>query len=268
MPGFDTAVLRPWSHNRASAAECPRKLWARYVGGRPRAPSGDAARRGAAVHAAAERVLLARASGAAEPDLRAELRAAARRERVSDRDVLVYARAARTALDAEAGRAVAGVELPVAMLPRGECVSGHAAGAGRGGAWAPGAVWVGFVDAVFDDGDALRVVDWKTSTSPYDGDRVAGLRAQLEPYAAVLGVERERPVRAEAVVLTSTSVRPQRIAVAVPDPGTVLLALRRRVDALEDGAVRAAGRGWPARPGPSQCRFCDFREECSERWGG
>lgn len=111
----------------------------------------------------------------------------------------------------------------------------------------------GSVDAVFEDGIGVRLVDWKTGNlgDPHD---------QLDFYSLLWAMEREElPARVEAV-----SVQTGERSEAVPS--------RASVDETSEhaaAAVTALRRSWETgesleRTAGPWCRWCPLLDECSE----
>lgn len=113
----------------------------------------------------------------------------------------------------------------------------------------------GRIDAVFDDDDGQRIVDWKTG--PHLGDDV---EAQLGFYA--LAWVRERgvlPARTDAISVATGERRE-----AVPDPGSIASTEHEVVEMVERLRVAIAdGTDLDRTAGP-HCRWCPILATCTE----
>lgn len=119
----------------------------------------------------------------------------------------------------------------------------------------PGEVMLrGRVDACFEDGEGVRLVDWKTGG-------LGEARAQLRFYALVWTLERgEAPRRVEAVSLRTGESEGES-----PTAGT----LRETAENVAElvNRVRTAGEDrLPRRPGPL-CEYCPILDSCAEGRG-
>jgi hypothetical protein len=118
---------------------------------------------------------------------------------------------------------------------------------------APGVVLQGQVDAVFDDEDGVRLVDWKTGKIEDHDD-------QLLFYALAWSLERvELPVRVEAISVRTGEHR--RL-----EPTVAQLSETATAVAVMVGELRRSWsetRGLPRSGGP-WCRFCPLLDGCSE----
>lgn len=112
----------------------------------------------------------------------------------------------------------------------------------------------GSIDAVFDDEDGVRLIDWKTG-GLYEVEQ------QLGFYAMLWAMDRgELPSRVEAVSIGSG----ERIT-AVPDLGGVRSTAAAVASMV--GEVRrtfATGADQLERVGGPWCRFCAQLDSCSE----
>ncbi len=117
---------------------------------------------------------------------------------------------------------------------------------------APALTLRGSVDAVFEEGGGVRLVDWKTGS-------LGEPEPQLGFYALLWAMERgELPVRLEAVSVSSG----ERIESA-PTRDDVE-AVADRVSAVA-GALRQAWEGSPLeRSAGPWCRWCPLLEQCDE----
>ncbi len=122
---------------------------------------------------------------------------------------------------------------------------------------APGLVLRGAVDAVFDDGGAVRLVDWKTGKL---GDESAH---QLAFYSLLWALDRAvLPARAEAVsVATGERVGESPTVEGVRSTAAAVAAM---VDALR--TAWSARRDSERRGGP-WCRYCPQVDGCPEGAG-
>jgi len=109
---------------------------------------------------------------------------------------------------------------------------------------------------------ALRVVDYKTGSSPTEGYELRAL-LQLRIYALILWRSRGVvPRMLQLVYLGSTS----EMVRYAPDEAD-LLATERKVEALW-AAIEEARRTGTFEPSPGrQCDWCSFKEHCPA-WGG
>lgn len=117
-----------------------------------------------------------------------------------------------------------------------------------------GVVIRGRVDAVFRDGDGVRIVDWKTGVS------LDGAEPQLEFYAMAW----EEAFGERPCVLEAVSVRTGEKIVTAPS-GADIERVRREVS-LMVGALRIAvadSRELPRTAGPF-CRWCPLLDGCTE----
>ncbi len=111
----------------------------------------------------------------------------------------------------------------------------------------------GGVDAVFEDGDGLRLVDWKTGSIGDDADE------QLDFYTLLWTLERGRlPDRVEAMSVATG----QRVARA-PSPAGVAQTAQRVAGMVAELRSCWAGGAALARRAGTWCRYCPV-EECPE----
>jgi hypothetical protein len=119
---------------------------------------------------------------------------------------------------------------------------------------APGVTLRGSVDAIFDDADGVRLVDWKTG-GLYETEQ------QLGFYAMLWALERrELPIRVEAVSIGSgerVTALPTLASIeqTAVDVANLVNEMRRAFVAGTDQLERIAGP-W--------CRFCPQLDGCSE----
>ncbi|MEZ5175796.1 MAG: PD-(D/E)XK nuclease family protein [Acidimicrobiia bacterium] len=115
-------------------------------------------------------------------------------------------------------------------------------------------VLTGRIDAIFEDDDGVRIVDWKTGT--YLSDR----EPQLSFYAmAWHRGHDEVPVVSEAVsIATGDFVRLEPSAQSINDTDAQVAAMARTLqEALRDGTDLD-------RYGGPHCRWCPLLEDCTE----
>lgn len=112
----------------------------------------------------------------------------------------------------------------------------------------------GSIDAVYDDPDGVRLIDWKTG-GLYEVEDQLGFYAML--WALDTG---KLPARVEAVSIGSG----ERVT-AEPDLGEIQL-VANRVGAMVDSmrAAFTAGQDQLERVGGPWCRFCPQLDSCSE----
>jgi CRISPR/Cas system-associated exonuclease Cas4 (RecB family) len=120
------------------------------------------------------------------------------------------------------------------------------------------------IDLMVDAGDALEVIDLKTSRSRWTQNQADNSGEQLLLYS-VLAQELmpEKPVRLKFLVVTKTKVPVVEAYSVTCDPARVertRRVLRRTWQAI------CAGRPYPA-PSPMSCGGCSFREPCRQ-WQG
>ncbi len=117
----------------------------------------------------------------------------------------------------------------------------------------PGVILKGVVDAVFDDGGGVRIVDWKTG-------RLGTAERQLDFYALLWVLARGEPPNHVEAASVATGERYE----AVPTKDRLTTTAAEVAAAAAELRSGLAGAGELERRGGPWCRYCPLLDGCAE----